>query len=171
MAITGALLAYVAVRWRHSWRALIGWRWHLDWKTVAATPLAIGLAALALRFTNPTSQAFDLTLSEALYVALPSLLLVGLIVPLCEEILIRGCGFGALEASLGPLAAAVIVVATDVALHAPTWVFNKPLLGVLFAVTVTSTSLRLSTGSVMASLVFHASYNASLIFSVFGQLA
>ena len=88
-----------------------------------------------------------------------SFALLGLLSPIFEEIYYRGFMFRALENGAGTGAAATIVTIWFVALHVPQYWPSAGAIASILVLSLTTTLLRVRTGSIVPGMIAHAVYN------------
>ena len=164
------IVAFVllAARWRggRAWRRLIGWMpWSIlragwrYWGWLAAT-IAYGIAAsVAVSTFYPQARDWDRTPEHPLPMAV-FLVLAVLMAPVAEELLFRGWIFTALRSRRSAFAAIVLSAAAFAAPHGN----GAPLYALaVFPVGLVLGRVRERTGSIKATMLLHAGYNAALM--------
>jgi membrane protease YdiL (CAAX protease family) len=153
LSLIGSLHAIIRLRHGHQVWALLGWIWpgriHLVAAIFGGVGLGIGVDIIA-RATTPTTHMIHFW---------NLILLDGLLGPIIEESLFRGCLLPVVARTSGPtvgIAATAVVFAT---LH-PISTFVQ---WICFAATGTAFGwIRVRSGSTAASALMHAIYNATL---------
>lgn len=165
-----ALIAFVLLlaRWRggDAWRRLVGW---MPWSVVRAgwrywlslvAMVAYGLAAsVAVSAFYPQAREWNRTPEHPLPMAV-FLVLAVLTAPIAEELLFRGWIFTALRARRSAFAAIVLSAAAFAAPHGG----GAPLYALaVFPVGLMLGRVRERAGSIKATMLLHATYNAALM--------
>lgn len=153
LSLIGSLYAIIRLRHgRHVW-ALLGWVWpgriHLVTALVGGVGLGIGVDIIA-HVTTPTTHVIHLW---------NLILLDGLLGPIIEETLFRGCLLPVVARTTGPRIGIVATAALFATLHP----INSFVQWLCFLVTETTYGwIRVKSGSTTASTLMHAIYNATL---------
>ena len=153
LSLIGSLYAIIRLRHgRHVW-TLLGWNWpsriHLVEALVGGIGLGIGVDIIA-RATTPTTHVIHLW---------NLILLDGLLGPIIEESLFRGCLLPVVARTTGPIIAVLATAVLFATLH-PISTFVQWL---CFLATGTAFGwIRVNSGSTAASTLMHAMYNATL---------
>lgn len=171
-ALSAAVMAAARFRGDRCWRDLLGWHpWHpfraerLFW-VVAAAAIAYSLAADAIiSHYYPPSRDWVTLPKGPLWIALFVVLAV-VMAPLTEELLFRGWLYTALRAKIGVIAGVLVTAVLFALAH---WEKSHLYALAVFPVGLALGFFRERTGSLMASMTFHAVYNgAALATLVFG---
>ncbi|MGD0633154.1 MAG: CPBP family intramembrane glutamic endopeptidase [Beijerinckiaceae bacterium] len=159
-----ALAVFAAARFRGgaNWRDLIAWHpWTLArtprscWVTVAATMVYSFVANEALAYFYPASQDW-VTIPQGIPTTLVFFAIATISAPLTEELIFRGWLFTALRDKLRFAPSLVIASALFALAHwEPTHLYAL----VVFPVGLALGFIRERTGSLKASISFHAFYN------------
>lgn len=163
--IFGAMFYIVTVRRGHDFFAAIGWRGFrppaLNFFSLGIV-MAFSVGALSQVIPMPDEK---LPIEEFLSSreAVIAMAFFGvLIAPLAEETVFRGFLFPILERKHGVAVAVAGTAAVFSALHAQQYGYHWQILLILFLVGTALGLIRARTGSVIASTITHASYNAAL---------
>lgn len=159
-----AVLTLARFRGRKQWRDLIGWRPWAIWKAgrafwyIAAAGLACGLAAdVAVAYFYPPSKDWFTVPKDNFASSVLLFILAVIFAPFAEELLFRGWIYTSLRARIGLWAALIISSAVFAGLH-----YEQSHIYALavFPVGLALGALREVTGSLKASITFHAFFNA-----------
>ncbi len=153
LSLIGSLYAIIRLRHgRGAWK-LLGWSWpariHLVAALLGGIGLGIGVDVIA-RSTTSTTHVIHLW---------NLILLDGLLGPIIEESLFRGCLLPVVARTTGPIIAILATAALFATLH-PVSTFVQ-----WFCFLATGTAfgwIRVNSGSTAASTLMHAIYNATL---------
>jgi membrane protease YdiL (CAAX protease family) len=153
LTLIGCLYAIVRLRHGRGVWTLLGWTWpsriHLLAALLGGIGLGIGVDIIA-RATTPTTQMIHLW---------NLILLDGLLGPIIEESLFRGCLLPVVARTTGP----IIGIAATALLFATLHPISSLVQWLCFLVTGTAFgSIRVKSGSTAASTLMHAIYNATL---------
>ncbi len=153
VSIIGSLYAIIRLRHGRGVWTLLGWSWPSRINLVAALVGGIGLGIgvdIVARATTPTTHVIHLW---------NLILLDGLLGPVIEESLFRGCLLPVVARTTGPIIAVLATAVLFATLH-PISTFVQWL---CFLATGTAFGwLRVNSGSTAASALMHAIYNATL---------
>jgi membrane protease YdiL (CAAX protease family) len=164
MAISLAVLSLARFRGGKQWRGLIGWQPWAIWKAggafwyIAAAGLASGLAAdVAVAYFYPPSKDWFTVPKDNFASSVLLFILAVIFAPFAEELLFRGWIYTSLRARIGLWAALIISSAVFAGLHyEETHIYALA----VFPVGLALGGLREVTGSLKASITFHAFFNA-----------
>jgi membrane protease YdiL (CAAX protease family) len=153
LSLIGSLCAIIRLRHGHGVWVQLGWIWPTRIHLVAALAGGIGLGIgvdVIAHATTPTTHVIHLW---------NLILLDGLLGPIIEESLFRGCLLPVLARTTGPASAVLVTAALFATLH-PITRFVQWL---CFLATGTAYGwIRVKSGSTAASSLMHAIYNATL---------
>jgi uncharacterized protein len=165
LVFVGFISFLVKVVRRRSFLETIHWRRQDRFSAGSLVMLGIGLAitvmvaSALLPRTAPTPIEKLLSSARALYV----FALFGIAVaPLLEEIIFRGFLFKVLSDLTSPTAAAILTAILFGLLHTLQLSGNWGAVALIFVVGYFLALIRKTSGSTIASLIVHASYNATL---------
>jgi membrane protease YdiL (CAAX protease family) len=172
---TTALAVFAAAKFRGgaNWRDLIAWRpWNLArtprscWVAVAATVVYSFVANEALAYFYPASQDW-VTIPQGIPAILVFFAIATISAPLTEELIFRGWLFTALRDKLKLAPSLVITSGVFALAHwEPTHLYAL----VVFPVGLALGFIRERTGSLKASISFHAFYNGvAFLLMFFGR--
>lgn len=165
-AISAAVMAASRFRGGRRWRDLLAWHpWHpfraarLFWAVAAAT-IAYSLAADAIisRYYPPSRDWVTLP-KGPLWVGLFVVLAV-IMAPLTEELLFRGWLYTSLRAKIGVIAGILVTAVLFALAH---WEKSHLYALAVFPVGLALGFFRERSGSLLASMTFHAVYNAAAL--------
>jgi membrane protease YdiL (CAAX protease family) len=153
LSLIGSLYAIIRLRHGHGVWAQLGWIWPARIHLVAALAGGIGLGIgvdIIAHATTPTTHVIHLW---------NLILLDGLLGPIIEESLFRGCLLPAVARTTGP----TVGIAATAVLFATLHPLNTLVQWLCFLVTGTAFGwIRVKSGSTAASALMHAVYNATL---------
>lgn len=151
--LIGSLYAIIRLRHGHGVWAQLGWIWPARIHLVAALAGGIGLGIgvdIIAHVTTPTTRVIHFW---------NLILLDGILGPVIEESLFRGCLLPVVTCTTGP----TIGVAATAVLFATLHPINTFVQWICFVVTGTAFGwIRVRSGSTAASALMHAIYNATL---------
>jgi membrane protease YdiL (CAAX protease family) len=181
-AIPAELIAYTILivvtkavldaRGHHRMFATIGWKWPSIRTALPLMLLAVVTAIAVLYAGSLFHVPPDLPIEQMMkdpFVANLFLVFGILPAPFFEEFYFRGLLYPALQRRVGVVVSVVITAAAFAAIHASQLAGSLAPVALLFVVGVILTIIRVATGSVAASFLFHAAYNATLF--LIGALA
>jgi membrane protease YdiL (CAAX protease family) len=153
LSLIGSLYAIIRLRHGHPVWALLGWVWpgriHLVAALVGGIGFGVGVDIIA-HATTPTTHVIHLW---------NLILLDGLLGPIIEESLFRGCVLPVFARTTGP----TIGIAATAVLFATLHPISTLVQWFCFLTTRTAFGwIRVKSGSTTASALMHASYNATL---------
>ena len=162
-ALSASVLAAARLRAGGRWRDLVAWHpWHpfrgarLFWSLVVVTVLySFGANALISRLYPPSNDWVTLPTGR-LWASLFVVLAV-LFAPVAEELLFRGWLYTALREKIGIWAG---ILVTSVLFALAHWEKTHLYAAAVFPVGIALGFVRQKTGSLRASITFHAIYNA-----------
>ena len=161
-ALTGAILAAARIRGGTQWRAMVGWRgwtpfrgsWFVWILYVAAVVYNIAASA-AISTIHPAAKDWIvLPKGPALVAAFAVVAVVA--APIAEELLFRGWIYTSLRRFIGVPAGLVLSSALFALAH---WESTHLYALVVFPLGLVLGYIRQRTGSILASMTFHALYN------------
>ena len=162
LALILAVFAVARFRGGRNWSALVAWR---DWQPSRHWKLFGGLMVLTLAWSVGASMAIEHVYPQAKdWVAAPKetvwiigfLALAVLFGPFAEELLFRGWMYTSLRASFGLRVAAIV---TSVLFALAHWESTHLYALAVLPVGLALAAIRERTGSIAASITFHALYN------------
>ncbi len=165
LMILGFVYYVVAVRHEQNFRRAVGWIGFdtpaLNFFTLGIV-MAFGVGALSQIIPMPEEK---MPIEELLssYEAVVAMAVFGVfIAPPIEELVFRGFLFPVLQRAHGVSIAVFGTAAVFAAVHAQQYAYHWQVLLILFMVGTVLGWIRARTGSVIASTVTHATYNATL---------